>query len=79
MRPSARTADPVARLFAGIGATLRAGASALIARVHEAIRGHPTQDADDIAGMSVHMLRDIGAESSVRSRAPGRGFEYPRT
>ncbi len=78
MDPSAQTdtlASPI--LAGGMVQAVRAAARVLLARVHETVTG-PAQDADDIAGMSDYMLRDIGAETSLRARIPARELEYPR-
>jgi len=59
-------------------AALSAAVKAFLAYLRETFTrdSHP---ADDVAGMNTYMLRDIGAETSIRSHPAGRpDLQYPR-
>jgi hypothetical protein len=57
---------------------VRSVVKALLAHVRETLT-REAPPSDDIVGMNAHMLRDIGAEASIRSRPVGRpDLQYPR-
>ena len=74
--------QPALSLSRPLGQTLvdavRAAAKTLLAHVHDTVTGESAQDLHAIAGMSEHMLRDIGAEPSRHPRMVARALEYPR-
>jgi hypothetical protein len=71
---------PRLRPLARIIATAARAASGLLAHVRETISGSRYADrSDDVAGMSVRMLRDIGAECAIGPRSMAtRDLQYPR-
>ena len=74
--------QPPLSLHRPLGRTLvdavRTVAKALLAHVRETVTGESAQDLHAVAGMSEHMLRDIGAAPSRHPRMGVRALEYPR-
>jgi hypothetical protein len=73
------SASPARVLNRSIVGALRNAAKTLLARVRQTTSASgSSRHLDEIAGMNAHMLRDIGAASSLGSRLPAARDQYPR-